>query len=233
MNRNGIVQSIPAVLFQCGAWRKKGRSFALWSFNVPLHVHPEMGGESRTSHQTFLVSFNKADVCRSSPSSPVKFPAGIDYSKYTVHYLCLSWCFLCILYFWQIKIVNIPCTYLWSLHFWTPNLGRIAVSQPRCHLGPKERWGDQYPTTIVREFHELLPGCLDSLYNIEIYCMYMMNIEMRTRGTFEICACHLNDPSFYFYILLQKEEVFFHNIRHFVVICFCFCTNSHEATQRL
>ena len=59
-----------------------------------------------------------------------------------------------------------------------------------------------------------------------------MNMEIGIRGTFEICECHLNDPSFYFYSFepyYSKKRV----LSTTCVILLLFVSAHHETTQRL
>jgi len=70
MNRNGIVQCIPAVFFSAEREEKREDRLHFMLFNVPLSMCTQkwVVNQKQVIKLTgLLVSFNKADVCRSSP----------------------------------------------------------------------------------------------------------------------------------------------------------------------
>ena len=98
MNRNGIVQCIPAVFFSAEREDKReGRLHCGCSTCLSMCTQTWVVNQKQVI-KPYWYHFNKADVCRSSPSSLVKVPAGIDYSKSTL-FMSIMVFFLCILYF--------------------------------------------------------------------------------------------------------------------------------------
>lgn len=106
-------------------------------------------------------------------------PAGIDYilNILYIHYLCLSWCFFNAYLYIYFFFDKCKLSTFHAHIFEASTFGRQtwAALLYHSHVATWDQRNDgviPYPRTIVREFHELLPGCLDFLVIIYRYIIY-------------------------------------------------------------